>query len=139
MTRDQIVQSFERKHKHWRYREVDGLVSAYAEHAVVESPVFGRLEGRAEIADSFHELLKVFHGWTFDGDDLLVEGDRAVQMFHLQGMHSQAFFGIPPSWRAFDVHGVTLLEFDDELIVHERRMYDLSNMLIQLGVLTRTG
>jgi len=139
MTRQEIVQSFERKHKHWRYGEIEGLVDAYAADAVIVSPIFGELRGRADITGSFEELLKVFHGWTFDSEELLIDGNRAAQIFHLQGMHSQPFFGIPPSGRPFDVHGVMFLKFADGLVVHERRVYDLSSVLIQLGVLKQAG
>lgn len=137
MTRAEIIGSFEKRHKHWRCREVDGLVGAYAADAVVDSPIFGELRGRADIEASFRELLKVFHGWTFDDDELVIDGDKTAQLFHMQGMHSQPFFGVPPSGRPFAVQGVMLIEFERDLIVRERRLYDISDMLIQLGVLNK--
>jgi steroid delta-isomerase-like uncharacterized protein len=137
MTKASIVKNFEERYKHWRYRDVDGLASAYAPDAVVVSPIFGEVQGREAIAASFQELLKVFHGWTFDPDELVISGNRVAQVFQMQGMHSQAFFGLAPTWKPFTVQGAMFLKFADGRIVRERRVYDLSTMLFDLEILKR--
>jgi hypothetical protein len=43
--------------------------------------------------------------------------------------------GLPGSGRAFDIEGVRVFEMKDGLIAHERRYYDFTGLLIQLGVL----
>jgi SnoaL-like polyketide cyclase len=45
------------------------------------------------------------------------------------------FMGLPGSGRAFDIEGVRVFEMKDGLIDFERRYYDFTGLLIQLGVL----
>ena len=43
--------------------------------------------------------------------------------------------GLPGSNRRFKIQGVRLFTMADGLVQHERRMYDFTGLLIQVGVL----
>jgi hypothetical protein len=43
--------------------------------------------------------------------------------------------GLPGSGKAFHIHGVQIFSIVNGLIAHERRIYDFTGLLIQLGVL----
>ena len=43
--------------------------------------------------------------------------------------------GLAPTGKPFRIPIVYLFTFDDRFIVHERRIYDFTGMLVQIGVL----
>jgi hypothetical protein len=43
--------------------------------------------------------------------------------------------GLAPAGRSFDIPIVSLYEMKDRLIAHERRIYDFTGMLVQVGAL----
>ena len=45
------------------------------------------------------------------------------------------FFGLPGTNRRIDFRGSRLMQMNGELIVHERRIYDFTGLLVQMGVL----
>ena len=44
-------------------------------------------------------------------------------------------FGVSATHRRFEIRGALVISFRDGLIGHERRIYDFTGMLIQLGVI----
>jgi hypothetical protein len=49
--------------------------------------------------------------------------------------HVHEFMGLPGSGRKVDIQGMRLMKMRDGLIAYERRYYDFTGLLIQLGVL----
>jgi len=135
MTRDEIQALFDRRAGAWRRRDVDALAASHAEHGVVVSPMFTTITGREQIADSYRSLFRAFPDWEYGGDDLIVDGDRVAQPFTVHATHSGEFMGLPGSGRRFTVQGVLLFEVGGGMIQTERRIYDFTGLLIQLGVL----
>jgi steroid delta-isomerase-like uncharacterized protein len=136
MTRSAIVELFGRRQQFWEERDADGLAGFHADDGVVQSPIFGMVSGRAAIATSYRNLFKVFADWTLVGDELLIDQDRVAQVFTVQATHTSELFGVPPTGRRFEVHGVLVFELDDAgKFLSERRYYDFTDMLLQLGVL----
>jgi steroid delta-isomerase-like uncharacterized protein len=104
--------------------------------AVVESPMFGRLQGRPAIRDSFEQLFVTFPDWDLRMQDLLVEGDRVALIATVTASHVGEFMGIPGTNRRFQIQGVRQFELtSDGLIRYERRLYDFTALLVQVGVL----
>jgi steroid delta-isomerase-like uncharacterized protein len=135
MTRDEVEAFLETRRTHLRARDPVTLASDHAEDGTVQSPIFGSLRGRDAIEASYRELYKVFLDWTVDEDEAVIDGDRVVQLFTAHGTHTSNLFGVPASGRRFEIHGVVLLELNNGKIQHERRMYDFTSMLLQLGVI----
>ena len=135
MTRNEIVQFFETRQKEWRIRHPEGLAEGHAPDGVVMSPMFGALNGRAEIADSYRKLFTTFPDWTFKTEELLIDGDRVAQHFVVTATHVGDFMGLPGTQRHGRIEGVLISTMRDGLIANERRLYDFSALLIQIGVL----
>jgi len=135
MTRDEIQALFDRRADAWRRRDVDALAASHAEHGVVVSPMFTTVTGREYIADAYRSLFRAFPDWQFEGDALIVDGTRVAQPFTVQATHAGEFMGLAGSGRRFTVQGVLLFEVGDGLVQTERRVYDFTGLLIQLGVL----
>ena len=135
MTRGEILAFFEGRHQAWLNRDADGLGAFHAEDGTIESPMFGRRQGRQAIADSYRALFAVFPDWDFQGEELLIDGNRVCQPFTATATHVGTFMGIDGTNRRFKIQGVRLFTMTDGLVLHERRMYDFTGLLIQIGIL----
>lgn len=136
MTREQIVALFTERQGMWRRRDPDGLSSMHADDATVASPIFGTVVGRHNIRESYRNLFKGFADWTLESTDLLIDGARVAQGFKVNATHTSDLFGVEPTNRRFEIHGVVIYDLnDDGQILRERRMYDFTGMLIQMGIL----
>ncbi|MFI5177677.1 MAG: ester cyclase [Vicinamibacterales bacterium] len=135
MTRDAIVSFFLERQKGWEARDPEVLASGHAEHGTVVSPMHGRRAGRDAIRDSYRSLFVTFPDWTFVGEPVLVDGDHVAQPFSASATHVGDFMGLAGTNRRFKIQGVRLFDMADGKIQHERRYYDFTALLIQVGVL----
>lgn len=119
----------------WNSRDPAALASAHAEDGVVFSPIFGEVRGRAAIEKSYRDLFTAFADWTFEPSELIVDGLRAAQLVSVNASHTSEIFGVQPSHRKFRIQGVLVFEFRDGKVQIERRLYDFTGLLIQLGVI----
>lgn len=134
MTRDEVMACLMERRRYWSARDVAGLVRTHAPDGEIESPMFGTVRGHAEIERAYRKLFAVFEDMTFDDAEPLIDGDRAVQPFRARATHNREVFGMPPSGRRFEVQGALFFEFADGRIARERRLYDFTALLVQLGV-----
>jgi steroid delta-isomerase-like uncharacterized protein len=135
MTRDQIVDLFDRRMKALNEHDVETLADMYAEDAVVESPLGGTHQGRAAIASVFGAFFGALSDATIAQDDLIIDGDRVVQVVTLSGTDNGGFMGMAPSGKPALLPAVLVCRVADGLIRHENRVYDFTGMLVQIGVL----
>ena len=135
MTREEIVSLFDRRMKAFNEHDVEGLVELYAEDAVVESPLGGTHQGRAAIAAVTGAFLSALSDATTTPDELITDGDRVVQVVTLSGTDTGGFMGMAPSGKPALLPMVMVCRVNDGLITHERRIYDFTGMLVQIGVL----
>ena len=68
-------------------------------------------------------------------DELLFDGDRAVLVGRMTATHGGDFFGLPPTGRHMEAQVVFVLKVDGGLVQEERRIYDFTGLLVQVGVL----
>jgi len=135
MTRDDILQLFSRRLSALNDHDVDEFASTYAEDAVVESPLGGTHQGRSTIASVVAALFSALGDATFVSDELIIDGDRVVHVFTLSGTDTGGLMGMTPSGRPVQLPVVTVCRVADGFVVHERRIYDFTGMLVQIGVL----
>jgi steroid delta-isomerase-like uncharacterized protein len=119
----------------WDRKDPAALAAGYADDAVVSSPMFPRAEGRSAIELSFATLFRVFPDWSITFEEPCVAGNRAMQPCQVRATQVGEFMGIPGTGRRIAFECVLIFDFEDELIARERRIYDFTGMLIQLGVL----
>jgi uncharacterized protein (TIGR02246 family) len=135
MTRDEVKELFARRQRCWDARDPVGLAATHAPNGTIISPMLGRPQGREAIADSYIALFRVFSDWQYTGEELLIDGDRVAQPFTVTATHTGEFLGLAPTGRRFKVDGVLMITLGDGLVQHERRSYDFTGLLIQVGVL----
>ena len=135
MTRDDILALLVRRNAAFKARDSATLASLHAQNGVVASPAGGVQEGHEDIHRVYRVWFAVFPDIIFHEDGQLVDENRAVQILRFSGTHAGEFFGLPATGRHVEVTMVCVLTFRDGLISEERRIYDFTGMLVQLGVL----
>jgi len=135
MTREQIVAVMQTMQRAWNAKDPAALASVHADDGVVHSPMFGEVHGRAEIERTYQNMFRTFEDWTWESGDLIIDGDRCAQMFTATATHSSEMFGVEATHRRFRVQGVLVFELRDGKIITERRLYDFTSLLVQVGVL----
>jgi len=58
-----------------------------------------------------------------------------VQILRFAGTHAGEFFGLPATGRHVELTVACVLSLADNQIVEERRIYDFTGLLVQVGVL----
>ena len=116
-------------------RDLSALADYYTPDAVIVSPMFATLQGRRAIEASYRSLLVAFPDWTTENDVVMIDPPRVALFTTNQATHEAEFFGIPATHRHFEVHIARYMTFADGLIAHERRIYDFTGLLLQIGVL----
>ena len=135
VTRDDILALLARHTAAWKARDAAALAAMHAHSGVVASPVGGVLEGREEIQRVYRLIFAAFPDLTTHEDAVLVDGNRAVQIMRFSGTHAGEFFGFSPTGHHIEITLVSLLTLRDGFITEERRIYDFTGLLVQVGVL----
>jgi steroid delta-isomerase-like uncharacterized protein len=74
-----------------------------------------------------------FPDLQFTGD-VLVEGEKAVLLWDMQGTHKGRFLNIPPTGRLVHIR-VSVLHFRGQKIVRGTTIWDMAGLLRSLGLL----
>lgn len=135
MTREGMLALVARRQEALRRLDAEALAALHAEDGVVESPLAGgRAEGREAIEDVYRAFFAAFNP-SFEQEDLLIEGDRAMSVFRVSGTDRGGFMGMAPTGRSFVVPMVIISDCRDGLITRERRIYDFTGFLVQVGIM----
>jgi len=135
MTRDEIAAMFARREQAYEKGDAAALAADYADDAVIDSPTGGVHRGPAAAAHVLDAVFVAFDDMKVQTQDLLIDGDRVAQVLTLEGTNMGGMMGLPPSGKSFRVPAVFLYELRGGKIVGERRIYDFTGMLVQVGVL----
>ena len=135
MTHDDVVRFFENQQVLYNRHDAEGLAAGYHDDGTIISPIFKTVRGRRDILQSYKSLFATFPDWHYEGEAVLAEGARVAQPFLVTATHAGEFMGLSGSGRKVDIHGVRVFEMRGDLIAYERRYYDFTALLIQLGIL----
>jgi steroid delta-isomerase-like uncharacterized protein len=135
MTRDDILAVIRRRREALANRDMETLGALYADSVDLESPLVGSGRGREAVIVSFEVFLKAFPNAIFDEDEPIIDGDRVAIFTSVSGTDAGGILGLPPSGRSFRFPCAFLLTCRDGLIVRERRVYDFTGLLVQVGAL----
>jgi len=136
MTRDEVLALFARRQEAFDRFDAAALARDYTEDGIVESPVAGgTVIGPAAVEKTHHAFFTGFPDLKTETDDLVIDGDRVAWFFTASGTDRGGFMGLPPTGKAFRVPIVFLYVLRDSKIVKERRIYDFTGVLVQVGLL----
>jgi len=135
MTREEITAFFARHQSAYARHDAAALAASHAEDSVVVSPWAGTVRGREAIEQTYHQWFAAFPDFAFHPEELLIDGNLVAEMVTLAGTDIGGFMGLPPTGKPFRFREVRLYTLNEHQIVHERRIYDFTGMLVQIGVL----
>lgn len=135
MTREQTAAFFARRLEALNRHDTAELTRHHTEDGVIDSPLSGVSEGREAIEKAYASSMRVFPDVKVTQELLLIDGHRVAFVVTMSGSGHAGLMGLPPATRAFSVPIVFLDEFEDGLIARERRIYDFTGLLIQIGAL----
>ena len=136
MTREEIVALFTRRDQDYNRRDAQALAADHAEDAIAYSPMQGKLEGRRRIQEVFESWFSAFADLRFTTDELVIDGHRVAQFVTIAGRQTGPFGALPATGRKFQITGAWLYTLDEAgRIIQDRRVYDVTSMLVQLGAL----
>jgi len=135
MTRDEVVAVLARRVETFATQDWRAFRELYAHDARLSSPLAGVVEGPDAIVAGTEAFVTAFPDAVVISEPPIVDGDRAVIIGEVSGTHVGTIMGLPPSGRAFRLVGTFVFVLRDGLIVDERRIYDFTGLLIQIGVL----
>jgi steroid delta-isomerase-like uncharacterized protein len=135
MLRDEILALVKRRLAAYATRDAVALAATHAENSSVASPLGGVQEGSAEIERVYKNWFSAFPDVKTEQDDVLIDGDRVVMIARVSGTHSGDFLGLPATGRQMECQMVSLMTVAGGLVVDERRIYDFTGLLVQIGVL----
>jgi serine phosphatase RsbU (regulator of sigma subunit) len=133
MKAEEITALFARRLEGFTLRNPAVLAADYADDAVLESPAFGALAGRPAIETAYHRWFEAFPDAGFQFGDLLITGDQVAQTATMYGTDTGGFLGQGPTGKRFRLFIVILFALDDRHITQERRVYDVTGLLMQLA------
>lgn len=135
MTRAEIVAFFNRRQDLYDNLDAAALAADYVADAVVESPMAGTHTGRAAVEQTFRAFFEAFLDLKTSAETLLIDGDRVAEVLSIEGTQIGEFLGVPPTRKPFRLVVAVLYELVDRRIVRERRIYDFTGLLVQIGLL----
>jgi len=135
MTYDETVTFLQQREAKFNRHDVDALAADHTDTGVVHSLIFPHVQGVVSIQRSYQALFVMFPDWHITFEAPIVDGDRAAHPFTARATHTGEFLGVAGTGRKFQITGALLYQFDDGLIAEERRIYDFTGLLMQVGVL----
>jgi steroid delta-isomerase-like uncharacterized protein len=137
MTRTEMAALVARREDAWNRHDIAELSRLNAPDCRVESPTAGRIViGLQAVEDINRAWVTGFPDVVFATTDVLIDGDEFAWILTATGTDTGGFMGLPPTGRFFELPMVILATVRDGQIVEERRIYDFTGMLLQVGILS---
>ena len=136
MTRDDISAFFARRQRAWQRLDAVALAADYTDDATVDSPLAGgSASGREAIEKLYVTYFAAFPDLKIEQEMLLIDGDSVAQMVRVSGTDNGGFMGMAPTRRKITFRCGFFHTLRDGRIARERRVYDFTGLLIQVGLL----
>jgi len=135
MAREAILDLFDRRQEAFDNLDAAMLAADYTDDCYVESPYGGAHVGRVAAEQVLRGWFEAFLDLKMRSKELIIDGSRVAQIFEVEGTDLGGILGLPPTGKAFRVPTVFLYELKGQKIHQERRIYDFTGLLIQIGVL----
>jgi steroid delta-isomerase-like uncharacterized protein len=111
------------------------LAADHSAEGILESPMFALVQGRTAIAESYRALFKSFPDFIATANVVLVDAPNVAVFSTVNATHMNDFLGLAGTQRRVEFETVLLFTFEEGLIAREKRIYDFTGFLLQLGVL----
>jgi steroid delta-isomerase-like uncharacterized protein len=114
--------------------KLDDIDAAVGDGFVIHDPIDGDLD-----RDGFKQMLAkyraAFPDMRMTSDELTEAGDRVLHRWTMRGTHQGELQGLPATGKAVEVHGISVIRFEQDKPVEEFVEWDALGLMRQLGVL----
>ena len=120
----------------WNAHDIRRITTFYAPQ--YEGVDVGEAEpqrGPRAISQSVDRYLRAFPDLRFVGEDVVVQGDRAVVVWTAHGTHGGKLMHIPPTGRKIAVRGISVLTIENGKITRGLYVWDAAGLLRAIGLL----
>jgi steroid delta-isomerase-like uncharacterized protein len=136
MKRAEVQALLDRHTRAWNEHDIDTLAARHAEDGILVSPMFGTVKGRDQIARTYASVFAIFPDFEIKFDPPIIDGDRMAHPFTVMATQRGEFMGMEGTGKRCTFDGVSLVRLTDAgLAAEERRRYDFTGLLTQIGVL----
>jgi steroid delta-isomerase-like uncharacterized protein len=129
------VALFKRRQEAFDSLDAASLALQYTDDCTVESPVAGVIQGRAAVEKVYRAFFDAFLDMDAQTEQLLIDGEQVVEVLRVEGTSIGEFMRLPASGQRFHFTAVCLFDLRGQQIERERRIYDFTGLLVQVGVL----
>jgi steroid delta-isomerase-like uncharacterized protein len=91
--------------------------------------------GPEGMAASVATYLAAFPDLHFTVEDVVIEGDRIVQMWWAHATHLGPLMNIPGTGRSIEVRGASMLTFKESKLYRAAYIWDVAGLLREIGLL----
>jgi steroid delta-isomerase-like uncharacterized protein len=132
---DTVATLVERWEDAQKRHDADAVAAFYAETAEIDSPIAGHVTGREGVIKSAEAFYSAFPDMVATFEAPIICADRVALVGSFSGRQVGTFMGLAPTGKAIRFTVVFLLDIHDGEIVRDRRVYDFTGVLVQVGVL----
>jgi steroid delta-isomerase-like uncharacterized protein len=134
-SRAEILALFKLRQQALDSLDAAGLALQYTEDCTVESPVGGVHQGRASVEKVYRAFFDAFLDLETEATELVIDGPHVAEVLRVEGTSIGEFMRLPASGKRFQFTAVCVFDLRGRLIARERRIYDFTGLLVQVGVL----
>lgn len=135
MTRDEMIDFCRRWQEALNQRDFNTLGELSSETAELESPMAGHATGCEAVIRASEGIFSIFPDAALTFEAPIIDDTRIAVVAEVSGTHGGSFMGLPPTGKSMRFKLVFLLDVPDRQIVRDRRLYDFTGLLVQIGVL----
>jgi len=135
MTSAEFSRFFAQRQEAFNTLDAAVLAADYTSDCVLESPTAGVVHGRGGVERVYRAWFDAFLDLRVRSTQIVVDGSRAAEIIEVEGTDIGGFMGLPATGKTAHFTAVCLFEFQGRFIARERRIYDFTGVLIQIGVL----
>ena len=117
----------------WNQGDMDAIQELYAADVVLHGAPPGLPPGAEGVKLVIRGLRAAFPDLHFNSDDLIVEGDKAVNRWSMVGTHKGEYMGIPPTGKQVAYAGISIVRIADAKIAEIWNAADQLGLMQQLG------
>lgn len=120
----------------WNTHDVDGILRFYDEDITWTNVALEEVyRGKAEVGAFLHRLIDAYPDLTFEVSEKIAHHNRVAERWYIRGTHLGEFMGVPPTGRAVDIPGMSMVEMRDGRFLSDRFLFEMGTVMRQMGLM----
>ena len=120
----------------WTTRDIPGVLAFYDEEIRWRNVAMEETyEGKQAVGEFLDRLFSAFPDLHFEVTHKIAFQNNVAEQWFIRGTHRGAFMGIPPTGRAVEIPGMSMVELRDGKFLSDQFYFDSGIVLRQMGLL----